>query len=96
MPKEGQVDEAAIARYREERTALQEKGIRPLLTIHHFSNPMWFERKGAFTKRENLHYYLELVELVIDRFGDLCSDYIKQQLKTIRTNKRGSYQSRLL
>ena len=37
---------------------------------------MWFENKGAFEKRENLHYYLELVELVADRFGDLCSDYI--------------------
>jgi len=76
MPEEGQVDEATVARYREELTALREKGIRPLLTIHHFSNPMWFERKGAFTKKENLHYYLELVELVIDRFGNLCSDYI--------------------
>ena len=76
MPEEGVVDETAVARYREELTLLREKGIRPLLTIHHFSNPMWFERKGAFEKRENLHCYLELVELVIDRFGDLCSDYI--------------------
>lgn len=76
MPEEGTVDESAVGQYREELLLLREKGIRPLLTIHHFSNPMWFERKGAFTKGENLHYYLELVELVIDRFGDLCSDYI--------------------
>lgn len=76
VPEEGRVDEAAVARYREELQLLREKNIRPLLTIHHFSNPMWFERKGAFEKRENLHYYLELVELVVDRFGDLCSEYI--------------------
>lgn len=76
IPREGQVDEAAVERYRQELLLLQEKGIRPLLTIHHFSNPMWFENKGAFEKRENLHYYLELVELVVIRFGDLCSDYI--------------------
>ena len=76
MPEEGTVDESAVGQYREELLLLREKGIRPLLTIHHFSNPMWFETKGAFTKGENLHYYLELVELVIDRFGDLCSDYI--------------------
>lgn len=76
MPEEGHINEDAIARYRQELLLLQEKGIRPLLTIHHFTNPMWFERKGAFQKRENLHYYLELVELTVDRFGDLCSDYI--------------------
>ena len=76
MPQPGKVDESAVERYRQELLLLQERGIRPLLTIHHFSNPMWFENLGAFEKRENLHYYLELVELVARRFGDLCSDYI--------------------
>lgn len=76
MPEEGKIEESAVERYRQELLALQKLGIRPLLTIHHFSNPMWFERKGAFTKRENLRHYLELVELVVDRFGDLVSDYI--------------------
>ena len=76
MPKEGEVDPDAIERYRQELTLLKEKGIRPLLTIHHFSNPMWFEEKGAFEKRENLHHYLDFVDIVVESFGDLCSDYI--------------------
>ena len=76
MPQEGTVDENAVARYRQELESLRDRNIRPLLTIHHFSNPMWFENKGAFTKRENLHHYLDLVTLVVERFGDLCSDYI--------------------
>ena len=76
MPQEGKVDETVVLRYRRELELLREKGIRSLLTIHHFSNPMWFEGKGGFTKEENLGDYLSLVELVIDRFGDLCSDYI--------------------
>ena len=76
MPREGQVDEAVLDRYRQELLLLRKNGILPLLTIHHFSNPMWFEEKGSFEKRENLHYYLEFVELVVRRFGDLCSDYI--------------------
>ena len=76
MPREGFVDEAVVERYRQELQLLREKKIRPLLTIHHFSNPMWFESKGAFEKRENLQHYLDLVKLVAERFGDLCSDYI--------------------
>lgn len=76
MPTPDDIDEAAVERYRQELLALKSYGIRPLLTIHHFSNPMWFENLGAFTKKENLHHYIKLVELVVDRFGDLCSDYI--------------------
>lgn len=76
MPEEGRVDEAAVQRYRQELLLLREKNIRPLMTLHHFSNPMWFEAKGAFEKRENLHYYLEFVEFALERFGDLVSDYI--------------------
>ena len=76
MPREGTVDPQAVERYRRELELLKVYGIQPLLTIHHFSNPMWFENKGAFTKRENLHDYLELVELVVDSFGDLVSQYI--------------------
>lgn len=76
MPEPDQVDESVVDRYRQELLELKKVGIRPLLTIHHFSNPMWFENMGAFTKKENLHHYMRLVELAVDRFGDLCSDYI--------------------
>ena len=40
-PKRDEIDEAAIAHYREELEALAARGIRPLVTLHHFSNPVW-------------------------------------------------------
>lgn len=76
MPERGQVDESAVAHYRAELEYLRQLGIRPLLTIHHFSNPMWFERMGAFSKRENLDDFLSFAKLCADRFGDLVSDWI--------------------
>ena len=76
LPQPGVPDEGAIAQYRAEITALKEQGIRPMITIHHFANPMWFEEKGAFSRWENLPDFLELVQLVAERFGDLVSDYI--------------------
>ncbi len=75
-PTEGTVDETAIAHYREEIKYLKDKGIDLLLTIHHFTNPMWFEKKGGFTKVDNIKYYLDLVTLVVKSFGDLVSEYI--------------------
>ena len=76
MPARGEVDEAAIAHYRAELEYMRQLGIRPLLTIHHFSNPMWFERLGGFSKRENLDDFLSFAKLCADRFGDLVSDWI--------------------
>ncbi len=40
-PKKDQIDEAAIQHYRDELMALRAMGIRPLVTVHHFSNPLW-------------------------------------------------------
>lgn len=76
VPAPDKVNEEAVQQYRREITALKARNIQPLLTIHHFTNPMWFERMGGFTKRENLHYFLELVEKTVLWFGDLVSDYI--------------------
>lgn len=76
QPQEGVTDEDVIKHYRDEIELVKSYGIKPLLTIHHFSNPMWFENKGAFLKEENLHYYLEYVKIVVKEFGDLVSEYI--------------------
>jgi beta-glucosidase/6-phospho-beta-glucosidase/beta-galactosidase len=40
-PVKGQIDDAAIQHYRDELVALRAMGIRPVVTIHHFSNPIW-------------------------------------------------------
>ena len=76
VPKRGEPSQEAIRHYRDELSYLRELGIRPLVTIHHFSNPMWFEEKGAFTRRENLEDFLDFVRLCADSFGDLVGDWI--------------------
>jgi beta-glucosidase/6-phospho-beta-glucosidase/beta-galactosidase len=40
-PTQGVIDEDAIAHYRAELQALHDAGIRPLVTIHHYSMPVW-------------------------------------------------------
>ncbi len=75
-PTRGSWDLGAVAHYREELTYLKDNGISILLTIHHFTNPMWFEAKGGFTKAENLGDFLDFVENAVRSFGDLVSEYI--------------------
>ena len=40
-PTRDQIDEAAITHYRDQLTTLKAMGIRPVVTVHHFSNPVW-------------------------------------------------------
>jgi beta-glucosidase len=75
-PSEDSVDQSAVAHYREEIAYLKGKGFSLLLTIHHFTNPMWFEEKGGFAKPENMSYFIDFVELAVRSFGDCVSEYI--------------------
>ncbi|MDX2093550.1 MAG: family 1 glycosylhydrolase [Kofleriaceae bacterium] len=40
-PARDQVDEAALSHYRAQLESMQRRGIRPVVTVHHFSNPVW-------------------------------------------------------
>jgi len=75
-PKEGMFDQAAIDHYVQEIRWLNEHGIKPLVTLHHFTNPMWFEKMGAFEKRANLQYFLRFVTRMVQAFGADVTEYI--------------------
>ena len=38
--------------YIDEINYLKSKGIKVLVTLHHFSNPIWFDKKGGFKNRK--------------------------------------------
>jgi beta-glucosidase len=42
-PQRDVIDEAALAHYSDEIDALIAAGVRPLITLHHFSNPVWID-----------------------------------------------------
>ncbi|SBV97615.1 Beta-glucosidase [uncultured Eubacteriales bacterium] len=75
-PREGVFSDEEFDKIREEILLLREKGISVLVTIHHFSNPIWFEEKGGFLCPESLQIFLRLTEKVVEKLGDLISEYI--------------------
>lgn len=50
--------------------------IKPLVTLHHFTNPMWFEEKGGWEKYENVRSFLLYVEKMVKSIGHLVNEYI--------------------
>lgn len=75
-PEDGQFDEEAISHIKEELMLIIGMGMKPLITLHHFSNPMWFEEKGGWEKYDNVRSFLIYVEHMVKTLGHLASEYI--------------------
>ena len=74
-PQQGHWDEFALARYRQMLKALHERGIRPFVTLHHFTNPHWFEAKQGFANPESVTLFQRFTQRVVSALGDLCRDW---------------------
>ena len=46
------------------------KGIEPMVTLHHFSHPIWFEEKGGFYNQENLVHFKNYCTKIFPYFSD--------------------------
>jgi beta-glucosidase len=53
-----------------------EKGIKPLLTLHHFSNPLWFEDMGSWTNPDSVDIFINFAKEVVEHLGDIVDEYI--------------------
>lgn len=75
-PEPSVFDEGAIDRYRQILQAIHERGIEPMVTLHHFSNPLWLVEKGDFDSELVVDYFRRYVAKVVDKLGDLIPKWI--------------------
>jgi beta-glucosidase len=75
QPAPREWDEAAVRFYRELLEGMRDRGLRPLVTLHHFTEPAWFAAEGGWLGDDALRYFTVYVEGVMARLGDLCRDW---------------------
>src|SRR3989344_541110 len=56
-PREGKFSEEEIAHYKKVITALRERGLEPFVTLHHFTNPVWFADYGGWENSKAPAYF---------------------------------------
>lgn len=61
-PEEGVFNAESLKHYQDYIDELVQMGIEPVLNIWHWTHPVWFEDKGAFTKRKNIKYFIRFVK----------------------------------
>ena len=49
---EGERDAAALDHYANVIAALRRRGLEPVVTLHHFTNPAWFSESGGWLRRD--------------------------------------------
>lgn len=67
-PVHGKINEDALQHYDDLINELKTNNIEPMITLHHFTHPLWFEQLGAFEKEENIKYFVEFSKLVFNRY----------------------------
>ncbi|MCG6551134.1 MAG: family 1 glycosylhydrolase [Candidatus Magnetominusculus sp. LBB02] len=65
QPHERTWDETAIAHYVEIIETLVKSGITPMLTLHHFTNPLWFAKKYPWHEDASVDIFLAYVKKIV-------------------------------
>jgi len=75
-PQEGKWDSAAIDRYRAMLIDLRRRRMKPVVTLHHFTEPLWFVERGGFAKTANIRYFVRYVTRVVQDLRDVCDFWV--------------------
>src|SRR5262245_49011059 len=68
-PAEGTWNADAAAHYLAVIRALRERGLEPIVTLHHFTNPAWFSRRGGWLRRDSAGLFARYVEHAATELG---------------------------
>ena len=72
-PSEGRFDDDAVDRYRRMLLELRRRGIEPMVTLHHFTNPIWLEEQCGWEEAGVvLPKFERYAAKVVRSLGDLC------------------------
>ncbi len=69
-PKEGEFEEKEIAHYRKVIACCREHGVEPVVTLHHFTSPVWLIQKGGWEAESTVEYFRRYADYVARQLGD--------------------------
>ena len=69
QPQEDKFSQEETKHYRSVILSLRERNIEPIVTLHHFTNPVWFANLGGWQNNKAQEYFLRYVEYIV---GALC------------------------
>jgi beta-glucosidase len=71
-PRPGTFDESALQRYAQMLQELHARNIEPMVTLHHFTNPMWLADLGGWENPETVDLFARFTRRVVEALGPYC------------------------
>jgi beta-glucosidase len=72
-PSDGAWHEPSVIRYRQILSHMRSLGIKPMVTLFHFTLPLWVYERGGWESDYAVRRFARYVARVVDTFGDLCN-----------------------
>ena len=69
-PQENRWDENELEHYKDVISALRKRGMEPVVTLHHFTNPVWFTKKFGWLNNDAPSYFSRYVSKVVSALRD--------------------------
>ena len=70
-PSEGHFSNAVLDHYARMLTACRARGLRPIVTLNHFTVPLWFAARGGFEAADAPQIFARYCRTVAERLGGL-------------------------
>lgn len=74
-PEEGKFSEDSIEHYRKVLADLKQRGMKRVVTLNHWTLPLWFAAKGGWHGKNPEKYFVRFVEKIMQELGteiDIC------------------------
>ncbi len=66
----GVFDEEEIKHYIDVLKYLKENGFTTFVTLHHFTNPIWFIEKGGWERKESIDCFVRFARFAVENLGE--------------------------
>jgi len=70
-PRQGEFDKTEIEHYRRVLMALKQRGIKTMVTLHHFTLPQWLAEINGFANKKSIEYFTRYAAKVFGEYKDL-------------------------
>ena len=76
QPEPDRWDESALDRYRQMLLGLKERNMVAMVTLHHFSNPLWLMEMGGWENEATVELFAAFSRRVVEALGSHCNMWI--------------------
>jgi beta-glucosidase len=68
-------DIEVVREYADFFAGLNQRGVKIMFVFHHFTHPIWFEKKESWLVEDNIKYFIDYVKKCIHHFGNFVSHW---------------------